>query len=276
MRDGRLGRNGQQGAGDECGERGHFFIHFPCSRFSFCSCFLSGPWPSVPGTSSRAGRPWSLGCDEEDAELVAHQALADVVVTVAVRAQGRLRVVHVQCLEAVEPDLFVHFLYDAVQLVSVGDVVARGVQVARVEADADARVAVEAVDERGELVDRAADRVARAGRVLDQQPGVVRAALEALLQCGHDAFQPLVEAGALVGADVEDHAFRADAAGDVDGVLKGRNGLVVEVFLRARQVDQVERVADDALDAGLGAALLEALEVRRGRGSSGARRAGFA
>ena len=46
---------------------------------------------------------------------------------------------------------------------------------------------------------------------------VVGAAFEALLQRGHDPFEPLLEAGALVGADVEDHAFRADPAGDVDG-----------------------------------------------------------
>jgi hypothetical protein len=41
---------------------------------------------------------------EKDAELLAHQAVADVVVPVAVRAQGRLRVVDVQAAEPVEAD----------------------------------------------------------------------------------------------------------------------------------------------------------------------------
>ena len=41
---------------------------------------------------------------EEDAELFADQALADVVVPVAVRPERRLRVVHVQRPQPVEAD----------------------------------------------------------------------------------------------------------------------------------------------------------------------------
>ena len=65
---------------------------------------------------------------------------------------------------------------------------------------------------------------------------------------------------------------RADVEDDPVGLDRGRrrrqcsrrarDRLLVELVVRARQVDQVERVADDAADPGLGAALLEALEVR--------------
>jgi hypothetical protein len=41
---------------------------------------------------------------EEDAELLAHQPVADVVVPVSVRAERHLGVVHVQAAEPVEPD----------------------------------------------------------------------------------------------------------------------------------------------------------------------------
>ena len=101
-------------AGEECGERRHFAIHFLCSRFSFCTCFCPGrARPSRHLEHCRS--PWSAGMRQEHAELVAHQPFADVVVAVAVRPEWLLRVVDVQGLDPVEPDLRVHFFYDAVQ-----------------------------------------------------------------------------------------------------------------------------------------------------------------
>jgi hypothetical protein len=90
---------------------------------------------------------------------------------------------------------------------------------AGVETDAEVGIAVEPVDQGGELVDRSADRVAGPGGVLDQQPGGVGAALEALPERGNHTLQPSFESGALVRADMEDHAFRFDPAGDVHGVF---------------------------------------------------------
>ena len=85
-----------------------------------------------------------LRVGEEDAELLAEQAVADVFVPVEVRAERRLRVVHMQAAEPVEADQPVDFFDDAVELGGVCDVVARDVEVARVEADAEPRVPVEA------------------------------------------------------------------------------------------------------------------------------------
>src|SRR6185503_11529939 len=109
---------------------------------------------------------------EEDAELVPDEALADVRVAVAVRAEPRQRVVHVQHAEPVEPDPVVDLLDEPIELVPVGHVVAGHPEVAGVEADAEPRVRAEPVDDDRELVDRAPDRPAGAGGVLEAEPGV--------------------------------------------------------------------------------------------------------
>ena len=62
---------------------------------------------------------------------------------------------------------------------------------------------------------------------------------------------------------MEDDGIGVDGAAHLDGVPEGRDGLLVEVVVGTRQVDQVEGVADDAADPGLGAPLLETFEVGR-------------
>src|SRR2546421_4583002 len=200
---------------------------------------------------------------EENAEPLTEQALADVVVPVAVRPERGLRVVHMQRPEPLEADALVDLGEHAVELLTLRDVVAGGVEMAGVEADAEPLVSTQGVVERRELVDRAADRIAGAGRVLDQQPGGLRATFERLSQRRHSALQADLEAGALVRADMEDDPVGLDRAADVHGVFQRGDRLLIELVVRARQVDQVEGVTDDAADPGLGAALLETLEVGR-------------
>src|SRR3990170_8545533 len=99
---------------------------------------------------------------------------------------------------------------------------------ARVEADAEAGMSVERIEENRELVDRAADRPARAGGVLEQQPGRVRATVENLPQ-GRDA--PLdagLEPRAKMRADVEDDTVRPDRARSIDGGTHRRAALAVD------------------------------------------------
>ena len=105
-----------------------------------------------------------------------------------------------------------------VELGPVGDVVARHVEVARVEADAEPRVPVERLVERRQLVDGAADRAAGAGGVLHQEPGVSEQRSSACAQRRHDALEARLEAGAQVRADVEDDASAsiAQAASTVE------------------------------------------------------------
>ena len=82
---------------------------------------------------------------------------------VAVRAQLGGGVVHVEAAEAVQADPLVDLDERRVVGRRVGDVDARDPEVAGVEAEPEPRMAVEPVDERGELVDRAADRAAGSG-----------------------------------------------------------------------------------------------------------------
>jgi glutamyl-tRNA synthetase len=119
------------------------------------------------------------------------------------------------------------------------------------------------IDENGELVDRAADGAAGSGRVLEQKPGRVRAPLEYSLDGGEHAHEPCLEPRPEMRADVEDDPVGLDRAGDVDRVLEGGYGLLVDRVIRSGQVDEVQPVADHGADTGLGAACLEALEVFR-------------
>ncbi len=87
---------------------------------------------------------------------------------VEVRPERRRRVVDVQAAQPVEPDAAVELGNRRVERRGVGDIDARGPPVAGVEADTESRVTVDGVDERGELVERAADRATGARAVLQQ------------------------------------------------------------------------------------------------------------
>src|SRR2546430_11584154 len=98
---------------------------------------------TLAGDLEQRGQLLQFRMAEEDTQLLAEEALADVVVPVTVRAERRLRVVHVQGAEAVEADLPVELPEHCVERGAVGDVVARHIEVARVEADAEVWMAVE-------------------------------------------------------------------------------------------------------------------------------------
>ena len=134
---------------------------------------------------------------------------------------------------------------------------------ARVEADAQPRVAVEPLDKRHELVDRAPDRGAGAGRVLDQQPGVAVAALEDLGQRRDRAVEAGLETRPEVRADVEDDPVRADRGRRVDGAAHRPDRLLVDLVVGRGEIAEVERVADDAADARFGATLAELRDCLR-------------
>ena len=108
-------------------------------------------------------QPLQLRVRKKDPELFAEQALADVVVPVAVRSERRLRVVDVQGAQPLEADPLVDLGEHAVELLPLRDVVAGDVEVTGVEADAEPLVCAQGVVERGELLERAADRPAGSG-----------------------------------------------------------------------------------------------------------------
>ena len=222
----------------------------------------SGPSSFGPGVSRYAGEPLERRVREEHADALAHLALEHVRVPVAVRAERRRAVVDVQRAQPVEADRRVHLGDDRVERGAVGHVVAGGVQVARVEADAEPLVAVERVDELRELVDRAADRAAGAGRVLDQQPRVALAALRgsSSARCT-TRFMRGVEPAAEVRADVEDRRRRPRSRPRCPPSRTSPSPTCRRSSSVGRaEVAEVERVADDAADPGLGAPRLEALD----------------
>ena len=88
----------------------------------------------------------------------------------------------------------------------------------RIENTDTSREVAEAVDDDGQLVDRAPDRASGARRVLDQEPGRLGARLERAREGGESPLDPGFEAGAEVRADVEDDPVGFDRAGDLGRV----------------------------------------------------------
>ena len=82
-------------------------------------------------------------------------------------------------------------------------------------------------------------------------------------ESGEHTLQTRLEAGAEMRAHMKDDTVRFDRAGDVDRVHERAPRLLVDRIVRRGEVDEVEGVTNDSLNARLGAALLEALEVRR-------------
>ena len=80
---------------------------------------------------------------------------------------------------------------------------------------------------------------------------------------GHDPFEARLEPGAEVRADVEDDCVRADRAAGVDRRAHDVDALLVEVVLRAGEVDEVERMDQHPTDPELPAAVREGGEVFR-------------
>src|SRR5437764_4515369 len=131
---------------------------------------------------------------------------------------------------------------------------------ARVEADAETLVAVERVEDRCQLVERAPDRSTGARGVLHQQPRSLAAPVEHLRQRRHGATEPDVEAGTEVRTDVEDHRLRVDRARGVDRCPHRGDAFLVDRVVGRSKVDEVERV-DDRGEAGFLAPLAKTREV---------------
>ena len=155
---------------------------------------------------------------------------------------------------------------------AVADVDAGDVEMAGVETDPEPRMPAERVDEQRELVDGAADRAARAGRVLEQEPGRLARAFEHLLERRNTPLEAGLEAGAQVGADVEDDPVRLDRDGGVDRREHGLKALAEDRRVRRREVAQVERVHEHGAEPRLGAPLAKT-RARSSGACSGKRQA---
>src|SRR5262245_32504513 len=87
--------------------------------------------------------------------------------------------------------------------------------------------------------------------------------LEDLLHRRYCPLESGLEAGAQVRPHVEDHAVRLDRAGGVHRRVHRHEALLVELVLRAGEVDQVEGVDEDSADTELYASRTKRLEILR-------------
>jgi len=136
----------------------------------------------LPGNLEERRQLLQLWMCEEDPQVFAEHAVADVRVPVSVRGQRSLRVVRVQGAQPFEADVLVDLGEHAIELGSPRDVVPGRVEVARVEADPEPVMPAECLVQRGQLLDRAPDRGTGARGVLDQQPRRLCAARQRLPQ----------------------------------------------------------------------------------------------
>ena len=174
---------------------------------------------------------------------------------VAVRAERRRAVVDVERAQPVEPDRRVDLGDELVDRGRIGDVVARGVEVAGVEADPEPRVAVERLERAcaSSPIERPIVPPAPAEFSISSQVSP-SARVEDLLERGGDALEPGVEPGAEVRADVEDDRVGLDRVRRLERRAQRRDRALVDRVVGGGEVAEVERVADDAADPGLGAA----------------------
>ena len=220
-----------------------------------------------PGPRATAGRPWSRGCPRNTDSPSPELALADVRVPVAVRAERRRGVVHVQGAQPVEPDPRVHVVERRRPAPSASVTSTPDTQRWHESRQSPSRgCPSSAVEERRELVDRAPDRRAGAGRVLHEEPRRVGAVARA----------PARVAGTARASPTSNPAPRCEptwkttpsasiAHGDVHRRHERRDRLLVELVVAARRGSRGRsRGTRTAADAGLRAPLPEAREVLLG------------
>ena len=143
--------------------------------------------------------------------------------------------------------------HDVARHLGAGHLVAGAVSVGGIEADPDAvAVRLQPPQQLGELLEAAADVVAGAGRVLQQQPrrALDGNGLQGALHRRDDVLVGSCQAAALVAADVDDDVVQTVGRPPLQLVGEGGARLGVDRLLRPGHVDQVVGVADDGLHPG--------------------------
>ena len=182
-------------AGPSAGARG--FRQRRCRSRSFCTSAASGPWPSGPGLH-HGGQPWTAGWARNAPSRSPSSPSSTFACRSRFEPSGAAASLTCSARRRSSPIRASSSFTRRGDRLRLADVDARDVEVAGVEADAEPRMRVERVDDRRQLVDRATDRAARAGRVLEQEPRRLRAAVEHLAQGRHGPLEPRLEAAAEV------------------------------------------------------------------------------
>jgi hypothetical protein len=181
-------------------------------------------------------------------------------VAVTVGPQWHLRVVDVQAAQPLLADdrhAVVHHLLDPLGCPYVES--ARE-QMAGVEAESQPLVSAAQLDQLRQLLERAAEGVAGARRVLEQQPAGVRLR-QRLTEHLADPLDRLVVGLADGRARVEHDAVGPDRVAHPQGVGQRVQRLLADLRLLRRAVDQVDRMDHDRLDRPVGHQLAELGDV---------------
>ena len=132
------------------------------------------------------------------------------------------------------------------------DVVPRGEQVARVDADADPLGSGRAVDQCRQLGERPADRVAAARGVLERDfDAIATGTRERFVERRDDPAEPGLEPGAHMRAWVDDHARETERLRALQLVGERGHRLRPRRGMRARKVDEIARMGKHTPDAGV-------------------------
>jgi hypothetical protein len=167
---------------------------------------------------------------------------------VAVRAPLVAGVVHMEQLELLEADLRVDLVDQVPDALPCGDVVAGGVEMAGVDAEAEALRPAGSIDQLGRLVEVQAQQLRRAGRVLVDDRAALRAG-ERLLDQLHGPLAGVRPRVVLEGAWVHDDTDRPDAVAHPQRMGERFETLALHLLVLGRRIDQVDHVDRDGLDA---------------------------
>ena len=160
-----------------------------CSSRSAVTSAASGPRPAAPASRSPPAGPAAAGAPMKTPSRSPISPARTPSCRSRFDPSGAFESLMCRSAQAVEADLLVDLLQQPVELLAVGDVVARRVEVARVEAEAEPRVPAQPIDDR-RRARRPSDRSCRRRRRCSRSGATsVRARLERGLERGRDAVE---------------------------------------------------------------------------------------
>lgn len=189
---------------------------------------------------------------------------------ITVGTEGGLAVIHVQGLEILEPHDPVELVHGRGKSFRGAQVVAGGEGVAGIDADADAGLVVNLVDDGAQVLEAAADNVTVAAHVLEDGDDSVGGAVGAV-QLRGDAGRGGGHGVAAGGTRVEVVQLDAEGIAPLQVVDKVVIGLVRLGLVGLCQVDEVGAVREDVQALVVEVFLGEGVEGIAGRGVEGRR-----
>ncbi len=199
-------------------------------------------------------------------------AAADVLVTIDVRGEGSLGVVHMDDADVIEAEGGVCFIEGARQAFGRADVEAGGEEMRGVETDAgsgDDAAGAAAIEHLPQMSELRAEASSLPCGVFDEDAeGGGRGGTEGRRDAGAtggagdgccDVLDAAGDSGITSGAGMNDQEVGAELEGADDLVAKGHDGIFPQARIGRGEIDQIVGVDGDGTEAELSAALAETL-----------------